>query len=248
MRLMNIRKPGTLILLISLLLAGVIFSLTLTQTMKDSLESKQGVVRVNTNIGPLQRLDVKNRLANMELVTASIANIKEELEDADWIKFVSVKRLWRGDLLIEVLPQVPLATYNDDSYINTEGEIFRSPFVEPTRLPHLYGQQEKSAEMMSQYQKLNMALLGNALKLTVLQLNERGVWRFQDQYGVEVTLGKINISERIRRYLQVYTEIGLQDRLSKIARIDTRYSNGVSIAWKDELTDTVNEHELATNY
>lgn len=248
MRRVNIRKPGALILFGSLLLAGGFTFLTMAQTMKDSFVSETGVVRINSNIGPLQKLDIKNRLINMDLSTTPISNIKEDLEEAGWIRFVSVKRLWRKELLIEVSPQVPVASFNDDSYINPEGQIFRSPFVEPARLPHLYGQEDEAAQMMSQYQKLNMALLGNSLKLSVLRLNERGVWSFQDQYGVEVILGKLNLSERLRRFLRVYTEADLKDKVNQITRIDTRYSNGISIAWKDDIKNPVNELNYATNY
>lgn len=212
--------------------------------IKDSLMPDLKSISIHPDIGGLQRHDVLNRLDSIDINNMSLRDIKASLEDAEWIRFVSVKRLWPSELRVGITPQTPIAYWNDDSFINSAGQVFRSDFVESAKLPNLYGEDEDSAEIMSTYQKLSMALSDAALRIEVLRLDKRGVWSFQDQFGVKVILGKHDISERLRRFLRVYLEMDLKDRNNLIERIDTRYSNGVAISWKEN----GDNFEVATTY
>ena len=190
------------------------------------------VVRIDAGISTVQTQEVKRKISEISTESLSPGLLKSTLENLEWIDFVTIKRGWPDQLIVKVFPHKPMAVFNDNHYINADGQVFRSPYVEPVKLPHLYGEVSKGVEMMSQYQKLNMALLKDGLFVSVLELTERGVWRFVDQYGVQVILGKHSVSERLRRYLHVYRDAGVREKINEIKRIDTRYSNGIAVEWK----------------
>ena len=50
--------------------------------------------------------------------------------------------------------------------------------------------------------------------------------------------------ERMQRYFQVFQQAGLMEDISKIRSVDTRYSNGVAVDWKD----TMDGYEVAKAY
>lgn len=217
--------------------------LAMSGVLSDLSLSEIRLIKISSGITQNQKLEVKRKLREFELTDMSIDKLRSVLEKESWIHFVSVKKSWPDQLILKIIPHEPVAVFNNNAYINSAGEVFRSPFIQSVRLPHLYGPEELSVEMMSQFQKLNMALLDSKLYLTVLELNDRGVWRFEDQNGTEVVLGKHSITERLKRYLRIYDTRGVRERFGDIVKIDTRFSNGVSIEWNKNSV----EHEIANN-
>ena len=67
-----------------------------------------------------------------------------------------------------------------------------------------------------------------------LTMESRGGWKFKLNDDVEVLLGREDIMERMTRYLQIVAGRELAARMSDIKTIDTRYSNGVAVSWKDD--------------
>ncbi|MOA61078.1 Cell division protein FtsQ [compost metagenome] len=50
-------------------------------------------------------------------------------------------------------------------------------------------------------------------------------------------LGRDHAVEQIRRFVTIY-EKALKEQISKIARIDMRYPNGLAVAWRDPMPET----------
>jgi cell division protein FtsQ len=191
-----------------------------------------------------QRQDVYKRLVSAMDGGQRIGKIKQLVETADWIHHVEVSRRWPDKLLISIVNETPIAYWNDDAFISRDGKAFVSRYQNGGDFAQLYGPVGEELLVMRQYQQLNNALLKSGQEIEVLSLDDRGSWQFTNAAGVKVLLGKEHITERIQRYLQVIDDGGLESRMDNVMRIDTRYSNGVSVSWK--LPEK--ELDIAENY
>jgi cell division protein FtsQ len=191
-----------------------------------------------------QRQDVYKRLIGAMDGGQRISEIKQLLEATGWIHHVEVSRRWPDKLLISIVNETPIAYWNDDAFISRDGKVFFSRYQHGGDLAQLYGPVGEELLVTQQYEQLNNALLKSGQEIEVLSLDDRGSWQFADAAGVKVLLGKEHITERIQRYLQVIDDGGLVRRMDNVMRIDTRYSNGVSVSWK--LPEK--ELDIAKNY
>ena len=86
---------------------------------------------------------------------------------------------------------------------------------------------------MEQYQQLAKALGRLGRSIGMLKLDERGAWEFRTASGIHVMLGKDDIMDRFQRFLLVLGSKQLAPRVNDVKQIDTRYSNGVAVSWKE---------------
>lgn len=207
------------------MLAGVVQSLR---------ESNLGIsyVSVVGEVDTNQRKEIFRELADMNGL-ADIGEIKVRLEAIDWIHQVAVARDWPDRLVITIREEEAIAYWNEDAYINEQGHVFVSPYAEGGRLPQLYGPEGRERDVMLQYQQLSQVLLRTGQVVDTLMLDERGSWAFATRSGMQVLLGKEDIMKRMQRYVGVFQQAGLLEEMSRIARVDTRYSNGVAVDWKE---------------
>ena len=195
------------------------------------------------NLSVNQRNTVYQLINNQQVLDTSISDLQQKLELESWIQSATVERSWPDAVVVTVTPEHPIALWNDDAYLNDAGQVFRSPFVNRARLPQLYGAVGKEFIVMSQFQQLNSTLFKVGQHIEMLTLGPRGNWRFQSDAGIEVLLGKSALMERVQRLLTVTEYIEQSGKLDQIEQIDTRYGNGVAVAWKNE-----SGTNLATNY
>ena len=188
-------------------------------------------ISVAGDISARQRNEIFGYLSNRTFQNQSIDSLKLELQAISWIKHVSVERKWPDGIAIFVEEQRPIALWNDDAFINDQGEIFFSLYGPDKQLAQLYGPVGSQRQVMQQYQQLNNALLKSGQSIDVLTLDERRSWVLKNNSGIEVLLGRDELTERIQRLLIVAEHISLADRFDPIRSIDTRYSNGVAVSW-----------------
>jgi len=231
------------IILMVILLPAIAIIASNADYLVDSLGLNVKSIVIDRSIDPVRRQKITEQISMTDIGKRSIKELKEKIEELRWVDLVTVERIWPDRLYVNVVPRKPVAVFNDGYYLDAQGNVFVSPVVEPVQLPFLYGSEDKSLEIMSQFQRLSSTLMNEGLYLEELRLNERGVWSFTDQYGTEVILGKHSITERLKRFLAVYKSEVVGERAREMKRLDTRYSNGVSVAWKN----TGDSNNLAAN-
>tara|TARA_R110002072_G_scaffold2252_2_gene18591 strand:- start:55218 stop:55958 length:741 start_codon:yes stop_codon:yes gene_type:complete len=190
-----------------------------------------------------QRNSVFRLINDEQLLGTPIVDLQRTLESESWIQSATVERSWPDAIVVTVTPERPIALWNDDAYLNDAGKVFMSPFVNQARLPQLYGPDGKEALVMAQYQQLNNTLFKVGQRIEMLTLGPRDNWRFSSDAGIDVLLGKTALMERVQRLLKVTEFIEKNGKLDQIEQIDTRYGNGVAVAWKNQSSTN-----LATNY
>ena len=204
----------------------------------------KGTVTIAGPISTAQRLEVLKRIAGFDLPAGEIKQLQARLREIPWIARVAVEKKWPSDAVITITPEQPIALWNDDAYLNGEGKVFQSPFTNQTRLPQLYGPEGQEEAVMQQYQLLGSTLFSIDQRIEFLELGQRGEWRFRTDRGIDVLLGNTDLMERVQRLVQVAAHIEALGKLDQVNHIDTRYSNGAAVYWKEDKDDL----NVATNY
>jgi len=176
---------------------------------------------------------IEQRLAQHESLS-NIDDVKQDLESVGWVHTAHVTLHWPDEIVIRIVPQVAIAYWNDDAFIDSEGVAFESAHYIGGELPQLYGPVGKEKVVMGHYQKLSRALLRSGHFIEVLQLNDRGSLEFESRGGVRVALGNVDIEQRLQRFLKVSKQIEGMDNVPEIAKFDARYINGVAIGFVEE--------------
>ena len=207
-------------------------------------------VAVSGDLSDQQKRAVYRLYLEHDLGNKSLAITRATIEDQSWIRAAAVSRRWPAVMVIAIEPESAIALWNDNAYLNEQGLVFHSEFVDAEGLPQLYGPGGQQQNVMAQYLQLNN-MLEVGQKIQQLTLDSRGNWRFINQLEVEVLLGKTELLERVQRLRHITEFIATSGGTRRIKQIDTRYVNGAAVAWQDDSVATQSsslDAELATNY
>ncbi|MDX1499550.1 MAG: cell division protein FtsQ/DivIB [Woeseiaceae bacterium] len=189
--------------------------------------------------GPFQRvtpLMIEEAIgADLEegFVSANLDRIREQIVALAWIDDATVARRWPNRLAITVTEQVPAATWGERGLLNTRGELFVADARHvPAELPRLSGPESRAADVARRYLEIRERLIPIGLDLRRVHLDERGAWDMTLANGVEIRLGRRDVSERTDLFLAVVANI-ITSRAADIEYVDMRYSNGFTIGWVD---------------
>jgi cell division protein FtsQ len=167
-------------------------------------------------------------------LSANLPALRRRAREIDWLAEVRVAREWPYALTFELVEQVPVARWNDDSLLNPEGEPFTfAPVSPPDNLPDLAGPAGSGAEVLTYYHRLQPRFEALGLSISQLRLEARGAWRFQLDDGIWVMLGRSDRDARLARLVAAWQR-QLGEQRSYIRYIDLRYPNGVAVAWHGE--------------
>ncbi|MCB8889741.1 cell division protein FtsQ/DivIB [Vreelandella malpeensis] len=168
---------------------------------------------------------------NATWLSADLGEIRDRALSIGWLHEVRISREWPNALVFELVEQLPVARWNDDFLLNTEGKPFAfAPLEVPQGLPDLGGPVGSSEEVLIYYRRLTTHFATLALGLSQLRLEPRGAWRLQLDNGTWVMLGRRQHDIRLARLSASWQrELGRQG--DQIRYIDLRYPNGVAVAW-----------------
>jgi len=163
-----------------------------------------------------------------------LSDVKAGLEQRPWVESAAVKRVWPDRLAIEVREKKPLAYWSDGRLVSRSGEVFAPPNPEVAgRLPLLSGPDDRVMDVIRMARSMSATLTEHGLGFAGLSLEQRGAWTLTLANGIEVVLGRDQVSERFERFVTVYQR-RLVSRASEVKRVDARYSNGVAVKWKSD--------------
>lgn len=168
--------------------------------------------------------------------------VRRQARDIEWLSEVKISREWPDSLRFELFEQEPIARWNDDQLLNTQGEPFSPGPVKTIDkpLPDLAGPQGSGPEVLAHLDALKRHLAALDLRVTQLRLEDRGAWRFQVDDSAWVILGRTNLASRLARFTAAWQrQLGAQ--ASQIRYIDLRYPNGVAVAWHGETETQVTQ-------
>ena len=157
--------------------------------------------------------------------TIDLSAARDALQRVSWVRRVAVRREWPARIEIAIEEHQPLARWNDISLVNMQGEVFDAEYGDD--LPSFYAPEGASAEVTARYREFASLVGRNGDAIESITRSARGAWDVKLDDGLDVALGREQVSERWARWIQV----GERYR-SRIARgrelsaIDMRYPNG----------------------
>lgn len=171
---------------------------------------------------------VLNGFNGQSLLFLDLVTVKEQIENLPWIKSASVMKRWPGELVISLQEHEPVAYWNSEQVLNSEGIPLTKP-VASMALAELNGPQDQSESVMQQYLQFAQVFKDQAVAVKQVKKEPRGSWALQLSNGIEVKLGEEHVLERSRRVVKVL--IAQQLKPNSIEYIDARYPNGVAIKY-----------------
>ena len=157
-----------------------------------------------------------------------VRQVKYELEQLALIKSVQVKKVWPETLLVKFKEDIPVAVWNQQTLLNPKGEELLLPERFNTQeLPKLFGPQQKTAQVMRQFQRFQTRLSSVNAAMVSLTMNSVGSWEIQLENGWTIRLGRQQIEQRVERLIELLKILPQE----KVAVVDLRYGKGAAIKW-----------------
>jgi len=217
--------------------AGVTAALVVTYQL--SIAMLDQPIRSIEISGPFQRVtalrieEAINSELNRGFLSADLSGIQQQLVALPWIDHANVRRRWPGTIAVSVSEQIPAACWGDRGLLNTRGELFVTNATHiPAELPRLSGPEDQATAVARRYLRIREQLIPLGLDVRRLQVDARGAWDMTLQNGIDIRLGRREVADRTRLFLDIVAAI-VSSKETEIAFVDMRYSNGFTIGWKD---------------
>lgn len=189
-----------------------------------------------TQVSRIQIEQALEPFARKGFISINLDQVKKSLEAIRWIDHVRIARAWPDGVRVYITEQVAVARWGSTNnevrgLLNTRGELFL-PNTRDVRadLPQLNGPDGTESEVAKLYLDTYPRLLTVGLTLSRVTLDQRGAWSLQLGNGIEVRLGRDDVSERLERFIRAASPV-IATRTGDIAYVDMRYSNSFSIGW-----------------
>lgn len=233
-----VRKSRVGLLLLLLLVGcGVLFAQNAAQI--NAYINKP--IRVVKMANPLQRANENSVRAALAahldggFFALDVGAIKEQLEANPWVEKAVITRVWPDTLSVAITEEIAIARWGEDRLLNQYGESFAPELAEDDlTLPLLKGPDGMERKVMEQYQVFNQMFSDTGLRVREIDLSERGSWTLRMDNDLLVSIGRSNVMERVQRLVKFY-ERHLYAEVDKVAAIDLRYNNGISIRNKTDM-------------
>ncbi len=175
---------------------------------------------------------VKKYVNKKSFFNLNVDILRRKIDKIEWIRSVKVRKIFPNEVQIEIEENVPIAIWNNKSYINDLGEIF---FVNKIKkkLPNFVIPKNRRHVILNYYFLLNKNLAKNKIEDSIAMIIEEDtrVLSFLLSSNIMVKIGSRDINDKIVKFFKIYNKLNSGD-LEKIEYIDMRYSNGFVIKWK----------------
>ena len=203
--------------------------------------------------GPaLTRLTVSGRLQHVDPVSVRTAvalsvgsgffdtrveAVSAAVKQLPWVADADVRREWPHTLHVEITEEMPVARWNSDSLMDTQGRVFvHAQSGTYAALPLLTGREGDEQDVLAEYNTLVNLVAPRGLVIAKLDVDARGAATVLLNDGIEVRLGREDAAVRLARFTAMALP-ALSARLTAVAYVDMRYTNGFAVGWK-----TAGEH------
>ena len=174
--------------------------------------------------------------AHSGFMSADLDALERAVEALPWVDHAQVQRRWPNSLHVTVVEQIAAARWGESGLLNTRGELFvRQAAHVPAELPRLSGPEGTESQVAERYLATEGRMQEAGMRIAALRLDERGAWEMDLDSGVTVRLGRLQVDERIDRFIRTASQV-IAHRLTDISYVDMRYSNGFAIGWRNVQT------------
>jgi cell division protein FtsQ len=218
-------------------IAVVTFALVMTYQISIAMLDRP-IRSIEIN-GPFQRVtalqieEAINDDLDKGFLSADLTDIQQKVVALSWIDHANISRRWPSKIVVTVSEQIPAACWGERGLLNTRGELFVTNASHvPAELPRLSGPEDQASAVARRYLKIREQLIPLGLDVRRLHVDARGAWDMTLQNGIDIRLGRRDVAERTRLFLDVVANI-VSSKETEIDFVDMRYSNGFTIGWKN---------------
>ena len=167
--------------------------------------------------------EFQGRILDVDLFNL-VSEIKNEFQ---WIHSIGVDRDWPATLVLGVEKIAPIAKWNQDHYISSQGQIIKLE-NDRTGLPEFKVALSSPMKSMEVFRDLTGKL--RPMKLGILEISENalGEWSVKLSNGLNVALGQDDLDSKLTKSLSVYTSLD-RSAQAQFGFIDARYIGGVAL-------------------
>lgn len=163
--------------------------------------------------------------------TADLAQVRTELLQLPLVAAVSVHKKWPSSVIVRVQEALPVARWNDDSLLDSNGRISMKPEnYNSTRLPKISAHQRYADRAARSYRLVQQVLQGRKIKIEHLSVSSSGSIAAHLSNGWNVALGQDYLEQRLQRMVRLLDNLPEQ----QVARLDLRYGKGAAIGWRQQ--------------
>gem|GEM_PF-1287517 len=190
---------------------------------------------VNGQFQYVSREDVRRHIEGVlgaSFISENIHRIQKDIASMPWVDTVSLSRSWPDTLNVTVDEHVPIARWGSGGFVNVKGElVFTDKVNMLSHLPELSGQESGVGDVMEKYSLLARVFQRYGMSIHYLQQDDRQSWRIDLSNSWRVIFGRDDVLEKASRLTHLL-DLKLIEKEANISTIDLRYSNGVSVKWR----------------
>lgn len=159
-----------------------------------------------------------------------VDKIREQIQSMPWVKGAVVRKIWPDRLSIFVSEYTPIAYWNDDRFLSSDGAVFKLPLekLKQKDMPRLFGPDYQSAVVWDAWNKIFNELKTKNLNLKSVAIDERGSWDITLDNDITLKLGRGEWKSKIDRFVTIYPQIEVPEN-KRINYVDLRYKVGAAV-------------------
>ncbi len=143
-----------------------------------------------------------------------------------WVRAVDVRRVWPNRLVVRLEEHQPLARWNDDALLDTQGDVFMA--ATGAKLARLSGPNGTNQVVKQEWLAANRIVAPLGRKVSNVVLDDRRSWQLVLDNGVQIELGRRDMDARLARWVRLAPQ--MQPWISgAVKRVDLRYPDGIAV-------------------
>ena len=160
-----------------------------------------------------------------------IAAVRASALAVPWVRDVSVRRVWPGELHVTVVEDRPVARWAGGGLVTDRGALLPARTARGSLgLPVLDGPREAVPRLRDGLREFGSIFDGIGGGIARLERSAAGNWSLEFADGVRLVF-RDGQERQVRRFAAVYLS-ALIGRRESIERIDLRYPNGFAVRWR----------------
>ena len=192
-------------------------------------------VRIVGNLRWVSRLELTRAIAGRMrggFFGVDVDAVRESALAVAWVRDVSVRRVWPGELHLTVLEDRPIARWAGGGFLS-DRDVLLPPRqkIAVHGLPVFDGPLQAIPRLRQGLHEFSSILDGIGGGIERLERSATGNWTLGFADGVRLVF-RDGQERQVRRFAAVYPA-ALEGRKKSIDRIDLRYPNGFAVRWRD---------------
>lgn len=169
----------------------------------------------------------------------NVADIHRRVAELPWVRSATVRKRWPDGVVLYLREREPVARWGAAALVDGDGAVFTPAELDARvlTLPTLEGAEASAApRLLAQYRDWS-GRVRQVLGMPLVRMAEdaRGALRLTltlpQGEGIELLLGRNDADARLQRFLRSVVPV-LGGRLAETQRVDLRYRDGFSVAWR----------------